>query len=129
MKNVDEETRKNTSKFMYKLVGIFALFAVIVFAVGMWSLSSSSAEADCQVNCKDDEHPVDALIRKVKENDVNCGKYFINFPNVDKYGKAFWEERGYYVLSNDEWEELRKFENAHYYFEVYDNQPTFHSTK
>jgi hypothetical protein len=103
-------------------VGIGMILGLIFFwQIGLFGSSSDSDS--CSVYCEPYEHQVDALIRTTKENDANCGKYTLFFKNVDKYGREVWENRGYFVLSDPQWEELRKFESAHYFFQVHEDQP------
>jgi hypothetical protein len=108
-------------------LGIGLVLGLLIF----WKIlfGSSNDSNSCSVYCEPYEHQVDALIRTTKENDENCGQYPLYFKNIDSYGKEVWEERGYFVLSDIQWEEIRKFENAHFFFQVYDNQPEFHPIK
>jgi len=106
------------------------MFIVLLIGFLIFSYFLSSTERDCnnsEVYCYDDTHPIDALIQKTKEIEENCGKYVLYEEGIDKYGEK-WITRGYYILTDKEWEELRKYQNAHFFFET-NEAPIFHYSK
>ena len=79
---------------------------------------------------KSNGNPVFGLKKKdmtVKENDENCSKYVVFTEGMDKYGEK-WVERGYYILTDNEWSEMRKYQDIQFYLRANSETPKFHTS-
>ena len=108
---------------------IFAIVCFLICLIILWRTAFENNSDSCEIYCERYETPLDALIRTVKENDENCGKYTLFNPETDSYGQKVWQELGYYNLNELQWEELRKYKSAYYFLQVYDKQPKFYPNK
>ena len=108
---------------------IFVAVCFVICLIILWRAASSGNSNSCDIYCENYENPLDALIRTVRDNEENCGKYTLFKPQTDSYGQKVWQESGNYNLTDVQWQELRKFKSAYYFFQVYDKQPTLYPKK
>jgi len=123
-----QEEKDKAQKDIKKIVTYFAVFSLTVSFIifmGIFIFDNDSKESNCEIYCNSYQTSLELLIEKVKESDENCSKYIVYDEGMDKYGEK-WVKSGYYFLTDNEWSELRKYQNIHFYMRANKQTPKFH---
>ncbi len=126
-----EEEKAQAQKDIKKMLKYFLIFGITMITIIFITLLSSylieSDDSNCEIYYYSYQIPLEVLIEKVKENDENCSKYVVFTEGMDKYGEK-WVEDGYYILTDNEWSEMRKYQDIQFYLRANSETPKFHSS-
>ena len=124
-----QEEKDKAQKELKKIVSYFVAFSLIVSVLIFLFLlfDNDSNDSNCEIYFNSNQIPLEALMEKVKESDENCSKYIVYGEGMDKYGEK-WEKQGYYVLTNFEWDEMRKYQDINFYLRS-NEPPIFHPSR
>jgi hypothetical protein len=118
-----EEMKNKIKPFVFLGLAILMVIFIIVSIL----TPNESDDSKCEIYYNSYQTPLEVLIEKVKENDENCSKYVVFTEGMDKYGEK-WVERGYYILTDNEWSEMRKYQDIQFYLRANSETPKFHTS-
>lgn len=110
-----------------QLLGIIIVLGAIIIFYFVCNRSVDRLIGNtCDIQMYSSETPLTALFNHVKYYDY-CSKYSVYIEGQDNYGKIVWKLAGYYTLTKEEYNEMRKYGDAIYYANDHPDSPKFSS--
>jgi hypothetical protein len=92
----------------------------IVLTLGITFLSIHDNIEHCEFRMHDDESSITALFNHVKQGKY-CPQYAMSASTKDQYGNIQWKNVGYFEMSEDEFNEMKKYADVHTYLDAHNN--------